>query len=128
MKFMLGKISLASAVLATVALAATTAMAESNMKVPFNFTAAGKNWPAGTYSIQKDWHGGMVTLKSKVTADSLTFLVGPGAPDPNETNVTLKFDEVGGVHVLRSIQYGPEITAQLDKRVLRSEQMPTTGR
>jgi|SRR5579863_4040532 hypothetical protein len=128
MRSILGKLFLAPVMMAAAALATGTAMAESSLNVPFSFTAAGKVWPAGSYTVHKDLSGNMVTLISKVNSLSFTSLIGPGDPDPNEQNVTLKFDEMGAGHALRSIQYGPQITSRLDRKALRSEYITSSGR
>jgi|SRR5580698_2581492 hypothetical protein len=128
MKSLFGKIVLAPVLLAAAALASNTAMAESTVNVPFTFKAAGKVWPAGLYTVQKGDFGNMVTLISKENSLSFTSLVGPGEPGPDATNVTLKFDEVGIGHALRTIQYGPQITGRLDKRAIHSEYLTSSGR
>jgi hypothetical protein len=128
MRSILGKLVLAPVVMAAAALATNSAMAESNLKVPFSFTAAGKVWPAGTYAVEKDLNGDMVTVRSKDTSLSFTCLIGPGEPDPNDSHVTLKFDEVGSNHALRSVQYESQITSRLDRNASKSEHMIATGR
>jgi hypothetical protein len=128
MRSIFGKLVLAPAILAAAALASNTAMAENNVKVPFSFTAAGKVWPAGDYSIQRDSAGSSVTLKSKVSSQAFTFLVGPGEPSPTEKKITLNFDALNGTHALRTVQYGPEISGQLDRQPKHSTSMATSGR
>ena len=128
MRFMLGKLILAPAVMAAAALATTTATAETAMKVPFGFSAAGKSWPAGTYVVQKDLSGNLVTVRSRETAKSFTCILGPGAPAPTDTHVSLQFDEAGSTHALRTIQYGAQITSRLDGRNNNSEHLTATGR
>ncbi len=128
MRSILGKLILAPAILAAAALTANSAMAESNVKVPFSFTAAGKVWPAGEYSIQKDMLAGTVTLKSEVSSESLTCLLGPGDPNPTDNKITLKFDNIGGTHALRTVQYGPQITSQLDRQSKHEADMAASGR
>jgi hypothetical protein len=118
MKFSFSKFVLAPAVLAAAALAANSAMAaETTIKVPFNFTAAGKVCPAGVYTVNRD--ADYITLTRKGYTESFTWVVGPGSPALTDTKVALKFDEIGKTHVLQSIQYGPVITARLDKKVLQ---------
>jgi len=128
MRSILGKLILAPAILAAAAFAANSAMAESNVKVPFSFTAAGKVWPAGTYTIEKDMLAGTVTLKSAVSSESFTYLLGPGDPNPTDEHITLRFDSAGGTHALRSVQYGPQITAQLDRPSRHEANMAASGR
>lgn len=128
MRSIFGKLVLAPVVMAAAALVTTSASAESSVKVPFNFTVAGSSMPAGDYSLQKDSTGNTVTLKSKVTAQSYTFLIGPGDAAPTDSHVTLKFDEFSGGHALRSIQYGPQVTSRLDRGTFESEHMAASGR
>jgi hypothetical protein len=123
----LGKLILAPAVLAAVALACNTASA-STVNVPFSFAAAGHVWPAGAYSVDKEISGGMVTVKSLATGLSFSSLLGPGDAAPTDTKLTLKFDTIGNSHALRTIQYGWQITSQLDRKQERSERLMAGGR
>ena len=100
---------------------ATTAMAEVTLKVPFNFTVNGKTLPAGTYAVQPDAKRTFVTLRSKESSKSFTWLMGPGDPLPNDGRVVIKFDEANGTHILRSVQFGSAITSRLDKSPMDSE-------
>lgn len=112
---------LAPAVLAAAALITTSAMAETTVKVPFNFTAAGQVCPAGLYTIQHEDGSAFVTLMRKGTSQVFTWTVGPGAPGPTDNKVALKFDEIGKDRVLQSVQYGALITSRLDKKALANE-------
>jgi hypothetical protein len=113
MRFNLRNLVLATAAITT--LAASAAMAETTLKVPFSFTVAGKNCPAGTYSVDKNNIGTLVTLKSKDAPESFTWAIAPGDPLPTDTRVVLSFDAIGQTRMLRSVQYGPMITNNLDK-------------
>jgi|SRR5580704_9941181 hypothetical protein len=129
MRSILGKLILAPVMMAAAALATSSAMAaESTVNVPFKFTAAGKTWPAGSYVIEKDIRGTMVTVKSKVNSLSFTCLIGPGEPAPTDLNVTLKFDELGPAYVLRTVQYGALITSRLDRNASHAEYLTSSGR
>ena len=110
---------LAPAVMAAAALATNTAMAET-VKVPFNFTFDGKDFPAGYYSVKREMSENMVTLRSNATSQSFTWIIAPGDPAPTDTAVTLRFDELGQDHVLQSVQFGPLITSRLDKKTLQT--------
>jgi hypothetical protein len=123
----LGKLILAPAVLAAVALACNTASA-STINVPFSFAAAGHVWPAGAYDVQKDLTGSIVTVKSMSTGLSFSSLLGPGEPALTDTKLALRFDTIGNTHALRTIQYGGLITSQLDKKLERSERLMASGR
>jgi hypothetical protein len=97
------------------ALITTSALAETTLNVPFSFSVAGKNCPAGTYTVEKNNLSTMVTLKSRNTPQSFSWIVNPGDPLPTDTRVVLKFDELEGTHALRSVQYGAKITTNLDR-------------
>ena len=114
MRSILQNVILASAI-GSMALAANSAMAASTVKVPFNFTAAGKTLPAGSYLVKHDSTGSFVTLESVDSTQSFTWLLSPGQPGPTEKKVALRFDDRGDTHVLQSIQFGSMITQRLDK-------------
>jgi hypothetical protein len=118
MKSIFSKFILAPVALAAVALATSTATAETTIRVPFKFTAGGRVCPAGYYTVKHDDSSNFVSLISKDTSQTFTWVVGPGAPDTRETKIALKFDQLRGTHVLQSIQYGSLVTSQLDKKTL----------
>jgi type 1 fimbria pilin len=122
MRFNLRNLVLASASIA--AFTATAAMAETTLKVPFNFTVAGKNCPAGVYTVERNSVGTQVTLKSMSAPKSFTWAVGPGDPAPTETGVVLKFDARGQDHALQSIQYGSKVTSNLDNNNRSERRQP----
>ena len=107
-------LTLALAFLATAALATTSAKAETTVKVPFNFTVAGKSMPAGQYILHHDATLDTITLRAKDSSKSYTWVAGPGAVDPTDNHVGMQFDQLGDVHVLRSIHYGSQTTNRLD--------------
>ena len=126
MRSILRNFVLAPAVIAAAALATNTAMAETTLKVPFSFTVAGKNCPAGLYSVQwESIHSNFVTLTNKDASQSFTWVVSPGDPAPGDTAVVLRFDELGDMHALRSVQYGPRITSRLDKKINETKHVKT---
>ena len=120
MRFTLRNLFLAPAVLAVATFAATSAHAEATLKVPFNFTAAGKQCPAGLYTVNKDSKNSLVTLRSKESGRAFTWIVGPGDTAAS-TAVTLRFNETGSDHELRSVQYGSTTTSRLDKHTKHNE-------
>jgi hypothetical protein len=131
MKSMFSKFVLAPAVLAAAAFIATSASAETTIKIPFSFSAGDKICPAGYYTVRHDDNSNFVTLLRKGSSDIFTYTVGPGAPDPTDNKVALKFDKVGSARVLQSIQYGSMVTSRLDKKTLRQaerESMLSGGR
>jgi hypothetical protein len=128
MRTLLGKLILAPALMAAAALAASSAMAEANIKVPFNFSAGGKSWPAGDYSVLRGSTLDTVTLRSNSTMKSVTWQIGPGEPGTTDTKVSLKFDQLGGQRVLRTIQYGAQITPVLDRQSKGAKEIVGNGR
>ena len=122
MAFNLRNFVLAPAVLAAAALTTNTAMAEATLKVPFNFTVAGKNCPAGLYTVQREHN--LVILTSRGAQQSFIWALSPGAPAPTASDVTLTFNELGQTHTLRSVQYGPMVTSRLDKQTKETEHAP----
>ena len=119
MKSIFTKFVLAPAVLAAAVLSANSAFASATVKIPFNFTADGKVCPAGDYTVQHEQNQGFITLRHKGSSEVFTYVVGPGAPNPNDTKVALNFDHLGEAHILQSIQYGSVMTTRLDKKSLR---------
>jgi hypothetical protein len=76
------------------------------------------------YTIQRDANQPFVSLKSKDAHVNFNWVLVPGEPAPTDTKVVLQFDTVGQSFALRTVQYGPKITRQLDKGVLGSEHTP----
>ena len=114
-KFILAPVALAAVTLATISASA----AETTVRVPFKFTAGGQVCPAGYYTVQHDDTSNFVSLTSKDTLRTFTWTVGPGEPNPTESKIALKFDQVNGTRMLQSIQFGSLVTSQLDKKTLR---------
>jgi hypothetical protein len=121
MRFNLGKLLAAPVMMAAAALATNSAMASTLLKVPFSFTVAGHNCPAGLYMVQRDTTGGLVTLSSRDSSRSFSWVLEPGNPDPMDSRVVLTFDDFGETRALQSVQFGPMITPRLDKKARRSE-------
>ena len=122
MRSIFSKSIMAAAVMAAAALVPTSANAETTLKVPFSFTAAGKTLPAGLYAVREDEGGGYVTLTSKETLKSTNWVLGPAEPNPNpNAQISLKFDHAGDSYALRSIQIGSKITGRLDKEMAAHE-------
>jgi hypothetical protein len=115
MRSPLRKLFLAPAILAAAALATSTAMAETQLNVPFSFTAAGKVCPAGVYHVDRGPAANTVKLVSDDSSRSFVWVVSPGSPQPTDQRVVLTFDNFGGAHTLQSVQYRNKITSRLDK-------------
>ncbi|MGA3046567.1 MAG: hypothetical protein ABSD67_08095 [Terracidiphilus sp.] len=107
---------LAPAILAVAALATIPAVAETTatVKVPFNFTVAGRNLPAGNYSVERDVRGVFVTLQSQQTAQSFVWIASPSSTKTAAASLT--FDQEGQNYTLRSVQSGPVVTPRLDRK------------
>jgi len=127
MKSILRTIVLTPVALAVVALTANSAMAASTVKVPFSFKVNGKDCPAGKYVIDRDSFGHIVTLRGVKGTEAFSWVVGPGEPDPNERKISLKFDQDGSTHFLKSVQFGSEVTSNLDKPAKQAEQTTNRG-
>ena len=118
MQSMFRKVILMHAVGIVATLAANTAMgatAATGVNVPFIFTVAGKTLPAGSYHVIRDSTSSFVTLESRDSSQSFTWLLSPGQPNPNDKKVALRFDNRNDAHVLQSIQFGSMVTPRLDK-------------
>jgi hypothetical protein len=100
------------------------AAAGATVNIPFNFTASGKQCPAGTYTIQLQQTDQAVRLENGNSQLNMVWLAGPGNPSPSDKRVILVFDHAGSSYTLRSVQYGAAITSRLDKKV-RAAQPPT---
>ena len=126
MKSTFSKIVLASAVVAAAAaftsipaMAATEGAA--NINVPFSFTVHGKTLPAGIYQVRWDGSGDFVTMQSSTAVQ--TFLWRPDESATTDRRVTLRFEEHGQQHVLKSIQYGAMTTPQLTRKARKNEEI-----
>jgi hypothetical protein len=118
---------LAPAIMAAAALATIPAVAETaTVKVPFNFTVAGQNLPAGNYSVKRDYPGNFVRLQSQQSSQSFTW---PGSASAQESKAaSLVFDHEGQQYTLRSVQSGTVVTPRLDrKRASDSERTTITA-
>jgi hypothetical protein len=115
MRSPLRKLFLAPVILAAAAVASSTAMAETQLNVPFSFTAAGKVCPAGIYHVDKGPALNTVRLVSDDASRSFVWVISPGAPSPTDQRIVLTFDNFGGAHLLHSVQYRDKITSRLDK-------------
>lgn len=118
MKLALRSLILMSLILA---LAASTACAQKTFNVPFNFTVAGTNCPAGVYSVQRDTWENSVTLQNIITLQTFKWSLEPGSPSPTDERVILKFATDGRQHILQFVQYRSRTTARLDRPFTKAE-------
>ena len=114
MKIKFSTLILATAALATAALAINTANAEATkVNVPFSFKVAGKVLPAGEYSVERDHNGNFIKLQGKDPEQLVIVVASAMAADGKL--ISLKFDTQNNEHVLQTIQYGHLISSRLDK-------------
>lgn len=124
MRMNLQSLVLAPAALALAAFTAQPAAAEShNVTIPFNFVAAGKVCPAGDYRVIEENGGGTVRLVGQNR--DMVWILFPGNPAPADHRVVLSFDSANRNYILRTVQFGGEITARLDKK--NKEKIPAAA-
>ena len=116
MRTIVSKLVLASLVAASAALTPNVASAETTVKVPFDFKVQGKAMPAGVYIVEQDGFNNMVTLMDKDSARGFSLILRPGDAAPGDHRISLKFDNIGDAHVLRSVQYRSRVSAKLDDK------------
>jgi hypothetical protein len=115
--FVLASTALAAVAFATLpAVAATTS---TTLNVPFGFTVDGRSLPAGEYSVLRDGSSNFVRLQSKDASASFAWIAEANAIDSNR--VVLKFDPQGQTHALKSVQCGPLVTATLNRKSRKAE-------
>lgn len=117
---------LVPAVAAAAAFASQTASAE-RVNVPFSFSAMGKDFPAGSYIVQQDMNGNFVTLETVDCTKRLVRVLGPGAPDPADAHVVLRFNITGEDYVLDSIQIRSKVTSHMTKTRSKDRERIVTG-
>ena len=106
-----------TAVLATASLCATAAFAADRavVNIPFNFQSHGHTFPAGDYVATLDTNHNVLVLRNSADAGvAANWAVGPADYNPSDEKLTLKFDDLGNSHTLRTVQLGPRITPRLD--------------
>jgi hypothetical protein len=106
-----------SAIFATAAICATAAFAAERavVDIPFNFVSQGKSFPAGRYAATLDPNQNVLELSNVSNAKlSAHWAVGPADFKPGDEKLTIKFDDLGNSHHLRTMQLGSRITSRLD--------------
>jgi len=114
MQITLHKQFLTLGLLALAALTTNSAMAQCKLKVPFNFVAAGKSYPAGTYTVAENKQIGLVALQGQ--GRGLSWMAAGGAAQDDE-KVSLKFERKGDTFYLSTMQYGALVTPRLDSHI-----------
>ncbi len=125
MRTFVSKLVLASLVTAAAAFTPNFAAAETTIKVPFDFKVQGKAMPAGLYIVQQDGFNNMVTLIDKDSAKAFSLILRPGDAVAGDRHVSLKFEDVGDQHVLRSVQYLSRTSAHLDQKAKEPAYSPS---
>jgi hypothetical protein len=107
--------------LSTIALVAgiTPLAAETHsvlrVSVPFSFTAAGTQMPAGDYSIEQTGEAGTMILHSLSGKKSIMVLTGPMGTNPSAHGPSLTFNRASGEAVLTSITTDSSTVRSLGK-------------
>jgi hypothetical protein len=109
------RLTLKALIFSSAALCATASFAASaaRVNVPFNFTAKGQSYAAGTYDVSMDEERNFVTMASKADpGNQITWMVSPA--ETAKSPAVIKFDVMGSGYALKSIQIGDKITPNLD--------------
>ena len=107
--------NLKALIFSSAALCATASFAASaaRVNVPFNFTAKGQSYSAGTYDLSMNEQRNFVTMASKANpGNQITWIVSPA--ENAKSPAVIKFDVMGSGYALRSIQLGDKVTPNLD--------------
>jgi hypothetical protein len=77
------------------------------VNIPFSFVSQGKVFPASQYVVKLALDRGYLTITSReAPAQKLFLLVGPADISPNASTVNMRFQVVGGSHLLQSVRLG----------------------
>ena|ERR1700679_62601 len=75
--------------------------------IPFSFVSEGRTFPASQYVVKLALDRGYLTITSRESpAERLFLLIGPTDVSPQASTVNLRFQVVGGAHVLQSVRLG----------------------
>lgn len=113
-----------SAILTGLVLVATSAFGadKATVNIPFNFSSNGYSFPAGQYIAKLDSNHSVLELSSATnTTISARWVVGPAESNPADEKLTLKFDDLGNSHTLRTVQLGTRVTSRLDAPARRHD-------
>jgi hypothetical protein len=115
MKNTLRNVVMASVAVAAIAVGTVSASAESSVKVPFAFKIGNKICPAGEYIVKDGFNHNLVMLQSRDSKINLSWILVPGDGELRTAKASLKFDQIGGAELLKSVQYGTQKTPVIDK-------------
>jgi hypothetical protein len=108
---------------------ATVANAESfSVQVPFAFTAAGKAFPAGTYTVDPITSG-ILLIRGDTSAESGTVAASPTGYAESPAKPSLSFDRTSDLPVLSSVRMdsGKTFTLAPAKRLTAATAVPAKG-
>jgi hypothetical protein len=110
---------LASAAVAAAAMVTIPAVADTSatLRVPFSFTVNGRTLPAGDYTVVRSNNLAFVRLQSVNSFAGYSWIAGQS--QEKRDRVILRFN--GENHALQSVQFGPVISPQLDKKSKNKE-------
>jgi hypothetical protein len=75
--------------------------------IPFSFVSEGRTFPASQYVVKLALDRGYLTITSRESpVERLFLLIGPADVSPQASTVNLRFQVVGGAHVLQSVRLG----------------------
>ncbi len=120
MRLSLRSLVLAPVLVAAAALTPSLASAE-RLHVPFAFSVAGKDMPAGSYTVQRDTNGNLVTLASPDRKTSFSWILVPGDAGPNGRDVALRFEQTGSGYELQSIRYRSGVTPRINRKPAQND-------
>ncbi len=109
------RLTLKTLIFSSAALCATASFAASaaRVNVPFNFTARGQSYPAGTYDVSMSSQQNFVTMASKANpGNSISWIVGP--TEFAKSDAVIRFDVMASGYALKSIQLENKVTPNLD--------------
>ena len=109
------RLTLKTLLFSSAALCATASFAASaaRVNVPFNFTARGQSYPAGTYDVSMSSQQNFVTMASK--ANQAIRSAGSSAPPEfAKSDAVILFDVMASGYALKSIQLENKVTPNLD--------------
>jgi len=103
MRFKVMMLALASFLFAAAASAAET----TAVTIPFTFESQGRQFPASQYDVRLSDDLEHVTITSRqAPVNTLFLLVHAADINRHDPSVTIRFEDVGGLHELRSIRVG----------------------
>ena len=75
--------------------------------IPFSFVSEGRTFPASQYVVKLALDRAYLTITSRESpVERLFLLIGPADVSPQASTVNLRFQVVGGAHVLQSVRLG----------------------